>query len=233
MRPMFSYFGSKWMLAKHYGAPTHDLVVEPFAGSAAYSLYWNAPKVLLIDIFPEIVGMWKYLIKVTEQEVRKLPLDFDHVDDLKVPQEAKWLIGFWIKKASVTAGKSRTAWARQYRNSTDCKVWNEAVRHRIATQLPGIRGWRAKLGDWRDAPDVEATWFIDPPYQATGVCYAHSDVDYGAVAKFCCSRRGQVFVCENEGADWLPFEHLRKMRGTFGHKRTGVSNEVVWTNRRN
>ncbi len=229
MRPMFSYFGSKWMLARRYGPPAHDLVIEPFAGSAAYALYWGAPKSLLIDAFPEVVGIWQFLIKATEREIRALPLDFDHVDDLKIPQEAKWLIGYWIKKASVTAGKSRTAWARQYRHSGDCKVWGEAVRERIASQLPGIRGWKAQLRDWRDSPDMKATWLIDPPYQVAGKHYVFNEVDYGALAKFCRSRQGQVFVCENAGADWLPFRPFHKARGTFGYKRTGVSNEVVWS----
>jgi hypothetical protein len=228
MRPMFSYFGSKWNLAKRYGAPVHDLVIEPFAGSAAYSLYWNAPKVLLIDAFPEIVGMWQFLIRASEREIRALPLDFDHVDDLKIPQEAKWLIGYWIKKASVTGGKSRTAWARLYRHSGDCKVWGEAARERIASQLVGIRGWKALLGDWSSAPDVEATWFIDPPYQVAGKHYVFSSVDYDALATFSRSRQGQIFVCENAGANWLPFRPFHNSRGTFGHKRSGVSMEVVY-----
>ena len=232
MRPMFSYFGSKWMLAKKYGPPVHDLVIEPFAGSAAYSLYWNVPKALLIDIYPEIVGMWQFLIGVTEKEIMSLPIDFDHIDDLKIPQEAKWLIGYWIKKASVTGGKSRTAWARQYRHSGDCKVWSEAARLRIAKQLPGIRGWKAKLGDFQSAPDKTATWFIDPPYQVAGRHYVHSEVDYVALAKFCKSRKGQTFVCENAGADWLEFLPLAKSRGTFGHMRSGVSNEVVFSQSR-
>ena len=230
MKPMFSYFGSKYLLAKHYGPPLTDLVIEPFAGSAAYSLYHNAPKALLIDRFEEIVGIWQFLITVSESEIRSLPLDFDHVDDLAIPQEAKWLLGYWIKKGSVTAGKSRTAWARQYRYSPDCKVWGEPARERIASQLHGIRDWKAVLGSYEDAPDLRATWFVDPPYSVAGKHYKHSAVDYGRLAEFCQSRKGQTVVCENTGADWLPFREFRKVRGAFGHKRTGISSEVVWTN---
>ena len=54
MKPMFSYFGSKYKLAKHYGAPRFDTVIEPFAGSAAYSLYWEPKNVILYDANPEI-----------------------------------------------------------------------------------------------------------------------------------------------------------------------------------
>ena len=124
----------------------------------------------------------------------------------------------------MTGGKSRTAWARQYRHSGDCKVWGEAARLRIAKQLPGVRGWKAELGDFRSAPDKTATWFIDPPYQVAGSHYVFNEIDYAALAKFCKSRKGQTFVCENAGADWLKFSPLAKARGTFGHKRSGVSN---------
>lgn len=219
MRPMFSYFGSKWNLAKRYGPPKYDIVIEP----------WNAPRALLIDKNPEIIGIWQYLIKVKEREILKLPIDFDHVDDLCISQEAKWLIGYWIKKASASAGKSRTAWGRKYRNSKDCKVWNECVRERIASQLYKIRKWRAKLGNYHDFyTNVEATWFIDPPYMSAGHGYKFSEIDYAALAKFCKSRDGQVFVCENDEASWMKFKPLYSARGTFGLGRTGVTHEVVW-----
>ena len=52
-KPMFNFFGSKWNLAQYYGPPRRDMVIEPFAGSACYSLYWNCRNVLLADISPE------------------------------------------------------------------------------------------------------------------------------------------------------------------------------------
>ena len=228
MRPMFSYFGSKWMLAKKYGQPKYNVVIEPFAGSAAYSLYWNVSRAILFDKNEQIIGIWNYLIHTTESEIQNLPIDFEHVDDLKIVQEAKWLIGYWIKKASVTAGKSRTAWARQYRHSGDCKVWSEQSRQRIASQLKHIRKWSAKMGDYKESPDIEATWFIDPPYEKAGKNYLHNQINYEDLSLFCRQRLGQIFVCENNGATWLPFRPLALSRGTFGHKRTGISDEVVY-----
>jgi site-specific DNA-adenine methylase len=71
LRPMFSYMGSKWRIAKLYGRPSTNLVIEPFAGAACYSLYWNAPKVLLYDLNPIVAGVWKYLTKVKESEICK------------------------------------------------------------------------------------------------------------------------------------------------------------------
>ena len=36
---MFYYYGRKKQIAKYYPEPKYDTIVEPFAGSAAYSLY--------------------------------------------------------------------------------------------------------------------------------------------------------------------------------------------------
>lgn len=39
---MFSYYGSKSKLVNLYPEPLHDTIIEPFAGSARYSLkYWD------------------------------------------------------------------------------------------------------------------------------------------------------------------------------------------------
>ena len=52
-----------------------------------------------------------------------------------------------------------------------------------------------------------------------------NDIDYSALADWCHSRKGQVIVCENEGADWLPFERLCEQVGANRAKR---SMEVIW-----
>jgi hypothetical protein len=58
--------------------------------------------------------------------------------------------------------------------------------------------------------------------------YRFSDVDYDALAPWARRRQGQVIVCENEGATWLPFQPFRKTKANesrHGHK---VSAEAVW-----
>lgn len=175
--------GSKWRLAKQYGPPQTDLVIEPFAGAACYSLFWNVPKAILYDLNPVIAGIWSYLIRAKESEIQSLPIDFETVDELvEIPQEARWLIGFWITKGNTRPNKSRSAWAREYRNSGDCKVWGEAVRVRLASQVSKIRNWEVYCSDYRNSPNVTADWFIDPPY------------------------------CENKGATWLPFVTFAEAR---------------------
>ena len=40
---MFSFYGGKRRLARFYPPPQHDVVVEPFAGSASYSVTYLVP----------------------------------------------------------------------------------------------------------------------------------------------------------------------------------------------
>lgn len=228
VRPLFSYMGSKWNLAKRYGPPRFKTVIEPFAGSAAYSLYWSAPEVILYDLNPVIVGIWKYLISVSESEILKLPLDFESLDDEKIPQEARHLIGFWCGKSRTTPAKRRSAWGRQYRNDHRCRVWGEAVRRRVASNLRFIRKWQIHELSFEKIPNQEAHWFIDPPYEKQGKHYPFSKIDYAACAEFCRSRLGFVQVCENDGANWLPFQPFHRARGTYGKHRTGTSLESLF-----
>jgi hypothetical protein len=188
----------------------------------------NAPKVLLYDVNPIIAGMWQYMIEVRESEIRKLPVEFENVDDLKIPQEARWLIGFWITKGNVHPNKSRSVWGRQYKDSGDCKVWGSAVKNRIANQIKNIRDWRSYCKDYRQCPDVEADWFIDPPYTIAGKHYTYSDINYKDLAAFCKERKGKVTVCENDGATWLPFKPLIVARAMTGKDGVRTSAESVF-----
>jgi hypothetical protein len=224
MRPFFSYYGGKWRAAPKYPAPAHDTIVEPFAGSAGYAVRHHGRKVRLYDIDPIICGVWDYLIRVGAEEVRSLPLAFDTVDDLAVCQEAKWLIGFWINKGVASPRKRPAAWIRQgiRPNST----WGEAVRGRIASQVDLIRHWTIAECSYEQIPNLTATWFVDPPYQGKcGRHYRFHRVDFAALGRWCRGREGQAIVCEQAGADWLPFRSLGAVKGTLG-----PTHEMIWTN---
>lgn len=232
MKPFFSYLGSKFILSKEYGAPRNDLVIEPFAGSAAYSTRWEPKNVLLIDLNPKIAAIWKFLISADECMIRKLPLDFISTDELDIEDGAKWLIGLWLDKGTAVPKNKRPAWARQYRHHPNAITWNEAARERIASQVSKIRHWKARTGSFESAPQTKATWLIDPPYQLakSGNYPGFQAVDYKQLAAFCKSRKGQLIVCEGEGADWLPFKSLGTRRGLFGKHRSGKSDEVLYVN---
>lgn len=218
MKPMFSYFGSKYKSAKHYGAPRFDTVIEPFAGSAAYSLYWEPKKVILIEKNPVIAGIWNYLINATPKDILNLPTDFSHIDEIDACIAAKNLIGLWLGKGRALPAKTRSSWGRKYEDAASCRVWGAAVKDRIASQLEKIRHWVIFQCDYTLSPDVEAHWFIDPPYELTGNRYPFCDIDYTQLAIWSNNRRGYVQVCENEGAAWLPFQKFMAINSY--HKNT-------------
>lgn len=226
LRPFFPFYGSKWRSARSYGRPLHDRVVEPFAGSAGYATYWGHPKTVLVEKDPIIVGVWSYLIAATPREILALP-DLavgQDVRDLRLPQEAQWLIGFWLNRGSATPKRRKTAFSA--RTESGQLIWSPRARERIASQVESIRSWRVTQGDYADAPlDEPATWFVDPPYVDKGRFYRMRDVAYPALAAWCERLQGQVFVCENDGADWLPFEPHASIKSTRGR-----SVEVLWTN---
>lgn len=229
LRPFFSFYGGKWRDSPRlYPSPTHDLIVEPFAGSAGYSLRHYSNDVLLCEADPVVAEVWRFIIAATSKEILRLPdlPDDGTVDDLPIPQEAKWLIGFWLNRGAPRPRKSPSRWMRS--GIRPGCFWGPSVRKRIASQLKYIRHWRIINAPY-NALDVEepATWFVDPPYQHSGHHYAYGSeqIDYRQLSDWCQSRAGQVIVCEKEGADWLPFEFLADTKTT---RRTKRSREVVW-----
>lgn len=212
----------------NYPAPKHSVIVEPFAGSAGYSLRHHSNRVVLCEIDPTIAGIWDYLIRVSSREIMALPdlQPGSTVDDLNVPAEAKALVGMWLNRGVARPRKSPSKWMRE--KIRPGSFWGDRVRNTIASQLEYIRHWQIFNCSYELAPvDHEATWFIDPPYVGAGHHYTHGSagIDFGSLAQWSRSRPGQVIVCENEGATWLPFRHL----GSFKTTRSGrQSKEVYW-----
>jgi len=184
--------------------------------------------VILIETYPVIAEIWRYLIGVSRAEVLRIPL-VEHVDDLPgwVPQGARWLVGFAMNNATVSpcrrlsSGRKRMALAgRKYEG------WTDAQRVCVANQVEHICHWKIIEGDYSQAPDVPATWFIDPPYNnKAGSYYVHSSLDFPKLGEWCKTRPGQVIVCENEGATWLPFMPFATLKSGLNGR---VSKEVVW-----
>jgi hypothetical protein len=225
MRPFFPYYGSTWNRARYLPAPCHPLVRECFAGSAGYSLFYDCPRVELIDKDPLIAGLWSYLLRVRPAEILalpELPEVGDSVDNYAIPQEAKWLIGFWLNRGSAQPKKSRTAYSA--RTDKAQLNWGASAKTRIAAQLSGIAGWTIRNGDYDAGPVDECTWLIDPPYIDKGKFYRQKFSDYPALASWCRALPGQIIVLEGAGAEWLPFIPM----GRFKTSR-GKSEERVWT----
>ena len=221
---MFGYYGSKSKIVNYYPPPKHKLIIEPFAGTAQYSFkYWDR-QIVLIEKYDVIVKLWKWLQKCSKKDILGLPRlkCGENVDSFTWDcEEAKWLVGFIITGAPTQPKKTASKWKTIIRPNTQ-----EYKLSMISENLHKIKHWQIRHGDFKDVEDVEATWFIDPPYQFGGEYYkfGNKDVNYNELSQWCMNRIGQVIVCENTKADWLPFKPIVEMQG-IKYRTT----EAVWS----
>lgn len=235
LRPFWRYFGGKWRAAPRYPAPLHRTIVEPFAGSAGYALRFADREVVLVEKNPVIAEVWRFLIGASRREIERLP-PVERLDELpaSTPEGARYLIGL-----AFGAGDTRPRQAVSPMVRRD-GGWAR-LRDRCADQVESIKHWRIVEGDYTAAPDVTATWFVDPPYHVAGgrakaakdkgrvrYPFGADAIDFAALGTWCRERRGQVLVCEQAGASWLPFEPLG-LAQTVGR---GHAGEAFWTNGR-
>lgn len=214
---LFYYYGRKKQLASRYPEPLFDTIIEPFAGSAAYSLHGNhwERQVILVERDPQVVEIWKWLIEsATPESISSLPdlhpgeksSEFLHIVHAATKQAFKY------KTIKVTPVLARN--------------W-EISKRTFAANLFKIKHWIIQQGDYRTAPQLEATWFIDPPYEGApglGYAYGSDQLDYVALARWVESCPGQVIACESDSATYLPFEPLCESKGVAGR----VSKESVY-----
>lgn len=225
LHPFFSYFGSKYRLSKHYPKPQYDAIIEPFAGSAGYSLLYPENQVLLYEVYEPIVELWEYLIKVSEEEILSLPLgpfNKEHpIDDENISAPARTLLGFWLTESQTNASRYPLSKSRGGN-------WTARKRAMIASQLQYIRHWKVEKKSYEEILDHKATWFVDPPYEEGGKRYRFNKIDYTFLGEWCKSRRGQVIVCEQNHAKWLDFEHLKTGAKLVRNASNKDYKELVW-----
>ena len=217
---MWSYYGSKSKLVNLYHEPKHDLIIEPFAGSAKYSYkYWDRD-VILVEKNVEVYNLWIWLQSTTKDEVLDIPRfkQGDRVSDFDLTEGQKLLSGFLVG-----CGLSKTQNVATFRATTHRPNLINSQIERIANDLHKIKHWDIRLGSYEGLENTKSTWFIDPPYMDGGKHYPENVIDYNFLSEWCKSRDGQVIVCENNNADWLPFEYLKQYWG--GIKK---SKEVIY-----
>ena len=210
MHKFFQYFGAKHKSISRYPRPSHDLIVEPFAGSAAYATRHGAGKrVVLCDLDDAVCGVWDYLIRASEQDILSLPsviVDSSY-RDLDIPQEAKNLIGFWISVSPSRPCLNPHKWMRTHSEKDyRGRFWCESIKQRIASQLKEIRAWEIRNCSYADLDNYRAQWFIDPPYADKGYSYRCSGegIDYGFLGAWCMNRSGSIIVCGKRRVYWIP-----------------------------
>ncbi len=225
--PFFTYYGGKYRIAKRYPKPKFETLIEPFCGSAGYALRYPQKQVKLYDLNERIVGVWNYLINVTEKEILDLPEIFEDVRLLNIAPEAKWLIGFWCNKGSCEPRNMPSTWMKS--GIRPNSQWGKAIKNRISNQLSFIRHWKCKNRSYNELDNQKATWFIDPPYSSSaGRLYTHNKIDYSQLADFSLTRKGQTIVCEMDGANWLSFKPFFIAKGLEGPKGKKKINEVIF-----
>lgn len=210
---MFSYYGSKSRIQQWYPLPQYDLIIEPFAGSAKYSCEHHEKQVWLNDVYSDVYDTWKWLIEhATKDDLEELIAHCYKGNDRR--------------KLNLVNGKSLFyAWmlnqgsaSPRYQVTDFAENSSRGMLRKVQKSLHTIKHWQITNLDYRELPDVEATWFIDPPYQFGGEHYVHSnrEIDFAELAEWCKSRKGQVIVCENNKANWLPFKLFMPSQGRIG-----------------
>lgn len=222
---MWSYYGAKTNVVDFYPGPKEHKVIEPFAGSARYSLKYFEKDVLLVDKYEVVIKIWKWLQLCSEKDILSLPRRMkagESLNDFKFDcEEAKLLMGFLVGYGLERPRVKATTRLTHRPNFINFSLI------RIAKQLFKIRHWVIQHGSYENIKNQKATWFIDPPYKKGGECYPESsnNINFNKLANWSMERDGQVIICENINADWLIFNPLMR------HKtRCGVQKEGIWTN---
>ncbi len=213
---MFSYFGSKSKIVRYYPAPKFDTIIEPFAGSARYSLFgdnWKK-KVILTELNSKVYAIWKYLQTSSPKDILSLPsvkLQQD-LRELRFPcAAARDLVFACCSRGSPTFGNKTGKF-----NSW----WKDRIR--ISKEIWKIKHWDIRCDSYETLDNIEATWFVDPPCQKLGYRYPKHDINYASLLAWCKSRKGQTIVAENEDSNWLPNPTIVKMMRGVKHSKQEI-----------
>ena len=216
---LFSYYGEKRDLAHLYPDPIHPVLIEPFAGSASYSLHGDHWKhdVILVERDQRIAELWRWLIEDADRaDIMGLP-------DLTPGERSEELLHL-VLAATRSANRSSSITV----TPELAAQWDEA-RDRMADAVGKVKHWTILHGAYTDAPDIDATWFIDPPYAGepgSGYRFGSSTLDFEALGGWIRTRRGQVIACEGGLGTHLPFGPLRPGVDIPGEP----THEFVWCN---
>lgn len=208
---MFYYYGRKKQICKYYPTSRYEAIVEPFAGAASYACHANnwQKRVILIEKDERVADIWRWLIQsATPESILAMPNlnEGEKTSEFLHIIHAVTKMAFHYKTIKTTAVLARN--------------W-EISKRMMAKNLHKIKHWQIICGDYREAPDINATWFIDPPYRLNpgmGYRFGSDLIDYSELAKWITQRKGEVIACEGEFGDYLPFKPLMTMKGVAGKK---------------
>jgi hypothetical protein len=214
-KSVFSYYGGKSKIADVYPAPRHDLIIEPFAGAAAYSFRYRDRQVWLNDLDDRVASIWEFLLSPDAADwverywpatVRAGATSADYLPDNRPDGLVE------LFRAEANQGTQGARGVHEQVTSMGEKCWGR-TKGKLLEIIPTISHWKFTRRDYEQISNLRACWFIDPPYaNAAGQRYRESSVDYGKLGSYASTRNGQVIVCENSGATWLDFRPLNHRR---------------------
>jgi hypothetical protein len=162
------------------------VLIEPFAGSLAYSLHYQKPKIVAAEANPLVRDLWCWLRN------RATSKDLERIESLK-PQE-KIDARVWAKKHDL--GEPETTLVRLQISGAyvgQLSSWVLYPQHSLGLQefrrnLDYIKRALAPVRDDFRHPDVLAAAqepgafaFVDPPYLDTSANYKSKTADHGSM----------------------------------------------------
>ena len=208
---MWGYYGSKSKIVNKYPEPQFDRIIEPFAGTSRYALKYYAHDITISDKDETIISIWKWLQQISKEDLLSTRT-LDNGDSLLNYdwdcKERKYLMGFLIA--------SGVALSQNAVSSHRTKDYQITQLKNISENLYKIKDWEILQCDYTILKNEEATWFIDPPYQHGGHRYRHNNrkINYPNLKKWCDERYGEVIVCENSKATWIPLNPISTLHGS-------------------
>ncbi len=139
--PLFKWFGSKWSAAKrgNYPTPEHDIIFEPFAGGAGYSLNYCEKQVILDDNNPLLSELWSWLInEATTDAVLAIPLDLPEGTDIRtvgLTRGQQLLLKHWQRTNNVGPCMTISPWGNKPGQ------WTANTRARVSEEIHAVKHW--------------------------------------------------------------------------------------------
>ena len=156
--PLFKWFGSKWLSSRLLPAPQFDFIIEPYAGSAGYSLRYHTKRVYLWDDDPNLIVLWPFLLQASSTDILDIPINIPEGTDIRtlgLSLGQQTLLKHWQRTNNVGDCWTTSPWGHLPGQ------WTANTRARVAAEVGAIRHWVFERPTWRFP---SATYFIDPPY---------------------------------------------------------------------
>lgn len=163
----WKYSGNKRSMLKHLPAPPAgtETIVEPFAGSMAYSLGYRPRQVILAEGNEDVRELWNWVVspfgcsvqQLTDLEAAK-PTEKVDIRTIGLIKPAETLMRLSISGVYTGQLSSYIAYPQHKFDLT-----------RVKESLPYLQNSVDKLvrSDFRDTVDEKGLFFIDPPYLGT------------------------------------------------------------------